>query len=146
MIMGWIRSMLGPFGVIMDFFAAHPEILTGILALWMLLYAAGRIQLVLIQRRTERLVINRARRLVAENPLLTLAELREAFLPTWQEEVKKWNFLFVPHKFDFWPVPASPKNVLVKFPISPEWLAKALDTNGIKVQGLPAKKILPAAK
>jgi hypothetical protein len=127
--------MLGPFVVIMDFFAAHPEFLTAILALWMLFYAAGLIQLKLIERRTARLVIDRSLRLVAANPQISLADLRANILPAWLDEINKWNFLFIPHKFDFWPVPVTPKNVQVKLPLSPEWLAKVLNTNGIILPG-----------
>ena len=135
MIMSWIRSMLGPFVVIMDFFSAHPEILTAILTLWMALYVAGRIQLKLIEQRTVRLVVDRSRRLVAANPQISLADLRAYIVPVWLEEVVKWNILFIPHKFDFWPVPVTPKNVQVKLPLSPEWLTNVLKTNGIILSG-----------
>ena len=135
MIMGWIRSMLGPFVVVLDFFSAHPELLTAILVLWMLIYAAGLIQLKLIERRTVRLVVDRSQRLVAANPQISLADLRAKLLPLWLEEMKNWNFLFIPHKFDFWPVPVTPKNLQVKLPLSPEWLLKVLNTNGIILPG-----------
>jgi hypothetical protein len=135
MIMSWIRSMLGPFVVIMDFFSAHPEILTAILTLWMALYVAGRIQLKLIEQRTVRLVVDRSRRLVAANPQISLADLRAYIVPVWLEEIVKWNILFIPHKFDFWPVPVTPKNVQVKLPLSPEWLTNVLKTNGIILSG-----------
>ena len=133
--MSWIRSMLGPFVVIMDFFSAHPEILTAILTLWMALYVAGRIQLKLIEQRTVRLVVDRSRRLVAANPQISLADLRAYIVPVWLEEIVKWNILFIPHKFDFWPVPVTPKNVQVKLPLSPEWLTNVLKTNGIILSG-----------
>ena len=135
MIMSWIRSMLGPFVVIMDFFSAHPEILTAILTLWMALYVAGRIQLKLIEQRTVRLVVDRSRRLVAANPQISLADLRAYIVPVWLEEIVKWNILFIPHTFDFWPVPVTPKNVQVKLPLSPEWLTNVLKTNGIILSG-----------
>jgi hypothetical protein len=137
MIMGWIRSMLGPLAVIMDFFSAHPEILTAILAVWMLIYAIGRIQLALIQQKTARLVVELSRSLVAANPQVSLADLREQLLPPWLEELKTWKYLFIPHKYDFWPVPASVKNVQIKFPMPPDWLNRVLKTNGILLQGAP---------
>ena len=138
MIMAWIRGNLGPLAAITDFFAAHPEIMTAILALWMVFYAAGRIQVKLIERRTALLVVERSRRLLAVDPQLTLAELREKILPAWLEELKNWKYFFVPHKYDFWPVPATPKNVQVKLPLSTEWLAKILKANGILLPGAVA--------
>ncbi len=146
MIMAWIRSMLGPFGVIMDFFAAHPEILTAILAVWMLLYVAGRIQLKLIEQRTAQLVIERTRRLIAADPAISFAALREKILPEWQEACQGWNYKFVPHKFEFWPVPATPKNVLVKLPLGPEWFATVLKTNGINLKDMPVEAATKRSK
>ncbi len=146
MIMTWIRGNLGPLAVIMDFFAAHPEILTAILALWMLIYAIGHIQVKMIESRTARLVIERCRLLMAADPQLSLAELREKILPAWLEEYKNWSFYFVPHKYDFWPVPATPKNVLVKLPLSNEWLARVLKRDGIILPSAVAEAPIKSAK
>jgi hypothetical protein len=139
MVMAWIRSSLGPFVVIMDFFAAHPEILTGILTFWMVFYAAGHYQMKAIERRTIRFVLERSRILVAANPQITLADLRARIIPPWLEEMKEWHFWFIPHKFDFYPVRVTPTTVQAKLPLSPEWLATVLMTNGIALVGEPVQ-------
>lgn len=135
MVMEIIRSMLGPLVVILDFFSTHPEILTVILALWMVSYAAGHYQMKAIERKTIRFVVDRSRLIVAANPQTSLAELRARILPVWLEEIKQWNFKFIPHKFDFWPVPMTPENVQLKLPLSHEWLAKVIKSNGISLSG-----------
>jgi len=135
MIMAMIRSSLGPLVAIMDYFAAHPEILTAILTTWMIFYATGHYQMKAIERRTIRFVLERGQILVAANPQITLADFRERILPIWLEEMKEWHYWFIPHKFDFYPVRVTPKSVQAKLPLSPEWLARVLKINGITLAG-----------
>jgi hypothetical protein len=143
MVMAWIRTMLGPLSLILDFFKAHPELLTAILLAWLLVNAAGRIQLKIIEDRTILLVTTQSRRLIALYPAISLVDLREKLLPLWNEEVKNWRFLFIPHKFDIWPVSVTPENILLKLPLSSEWLAGVLIKDGIAIQNTstaPGKK------
>jgi hypothetical protein len=146
MIIGWLRAMLGPLGVILDFFSAHYEILTVILSLWMLFYAAGHLQVKLIEKRTALLVVDWSQRLLAADPQISLADLHKRILSAWLEEFKNWKYYFVPHKFDFWPVPATSQNVQVKLPLSPEWVAKVLKKNGISLPSATAEASAAALK
>ncbi len=149
MIMSWLRSMLGPLAAVIDFFSAHPEIITIVLAIWMIFYIAGRIQLSRIRQKTVALVVEQGRRELALDPSISLVALREKLLARWQAEFAGWRYLFVPHKYEFWPVKASPKNVLVKMPFSPQWLHDELGRAGLNLpepEAAPGPAALPKGK
>ena len=127
MIISWVRTMLGPLlSTILDWFAAHPGIITAVIVVWMVFYLAGRIQLWRIRLRSVALVVEQSQRELAFDPSMSLAALQEKLLARWQAEFSGWRYWFVPNKYDFWPVKATPKNVLVKMPFTPEWLHAVL--------------------
>ena len=43
MVVSILRGMLGPFAFILDFILANPELMSGILGVWLAVYIAGRI-------------------------------------------------------------------------------------------------------
>ncbi len=131
MIISWVRTMLGPLSAILDWFSAHPGLITGILVVWLVLYVAGRIQLSRIRQRSAALVVAQSQHELAFDPSISLAVLRDRLLAQWQAEYAGWRFWFVPHKYEFWPVKATPRNVLVKMPFSPEWLHEVLTKAGV---------------
>jgi len=144
--MAWIRSMLGPLVVVMDFFSAHPEILTGILTVWMGFYAAGHYQMKAIEKRTIRLVLERGRLLISADPQISLVDLRARILPIWLDEMKEWKYWFIPHKFDFYPVRVTPENVQAKLDMTQEWLATILKKNDIILAGMVVDKTKSSSK
>ena len=131
MIISWVRTMLGPLSAILDWFSAHPGVITAVIVVWLAFYLAGRIQLWRIRLRTTALVVEQSRRELTFDPSMSLAALRDKLLARWQAEFSGWRYLFVPHKYDFWPVKATPGNVLVKMPFSPEWLHQVLTRAGV---------------
>jgi len=146
MIISWVRTMLGPLSAILDWFSAHPGIITAVLVVWFALYIAGRIQLSRIRQRTAALVVEQSRHELAFDPSISLAALREKLLARWQAEFAGWRYLFVPHKYEFWPVKATPGNVLVKMPFTPEWLHELLTKASVAHPEPPPPPAIPKIK
>jgi hypothetical protein len=133
MFMSWIRSMLGPFNAVLDFFSAHPEALTAILVVWAAIYYAGYLQLKHIEAKTRRLVLEESRTRLQAQPGASARELFESVYPRWASEFKSWKYLYIPHRWELWPVRPTETNVRVKLSLSPDWVADLLAKNGITV-------------
>jgi hypothetical protein len=130
MFLSWIRSMLGPFTVVLDYFAANPDRLSILLALWALVYFTGLVQLKRIESKTVSLVLQLSRPLIEANPNFTSEDLYQHIYPIWIEELKNWKYLYIPHKHDLWPVSVSLEHIQAKILFSPEWISKTLAKNG----------------
>lgn len=131
MLIGWIRAMLGPFNAVLDYFSAHPEALTALLAIWAGVYYIGYLQLKRIEAKTRTLVLKESRLRLQARPGASAQELFEAIYPLWVAEFQGWRFLYIPHRWDLWPVRPTEKNVTAKLALNPEWVADLLAKNGI---------------
>lgn len=141
MIEVFIRGMLGPFVPVLDFIEQNPIAVALILAVWLSIYVAGRVQLSQIERRTAALVLERSRTELAARPNISAISLYKKIYPLWEAELKKWGFWFIPHRLDLWPVPVKPATVLQKMTFSPEWIEQLLKTHEIVlVEKTPEKK------
>jgi hypothetical protein len=119
--------MLGPFTVVLDFLTAHPLLTSAILATWGIIYYAGRVQLKIIEAKTIKLIVSHCRILLVKDSGISATDLYSKIFPIWVQELKTWQYLFIPNKYDLWPVPVTVENVLVKIPISPRWISAILD-------------------
>ena len=134
MFLAFIRSMLGSLGrPVLDFMINHPSFVTGILAVWLGVFVAGRLQLRHIERKSVELVVEMGQELVARKPRITARGLYKRIYPRWCEAVRRWAW-FVPHRLDLWPVPVRPETVQQKLPFSPHWIAEALRQHGIQLE------------
>lgn len=126
-----LRSFLGPFTIILDFFATRPEWVTVFFSLYLGLYALGRLQLFGIRKRTHQLIEERCKEWLAAQPKASAKELYRRFYPIWETELSKWRYFFILNKYDLLPVSVTPKHVLVKIPLSPEYLHQYLEEIGL---------------
>ncbi len=134
MIEVMIRSMLGPAGgAVLDWLRSHPTVTNGILALFLIVYAMGRLQLRRIEQRTIQLVLEMSKEWLARKPNITASGLYKRIYPRWSEAVRHWG-LFIPHRLELWPVPVRPETVQSKLPLSPQWIAEVLAKHGIQLQ------------
>ena len=133
MFMAWIRSMLGPFTAVLDYFYIYPERLSLILLAWGLVYFTGLLQLKRIEAKTAALVLHHSRPLLQADPQLSAADLYQRLYPLWSAELKNWKYVFIPHKHDLWPVRVTLEHVLEKIPFSSDWISKILARDGILV-------------
>lgn len=134
MFISWIRSMLGPFNAVLDYFTEHPERLTILLAIWAVVYYLGYVQLKLIEAKTKKLVLRESSARLKTHPGASAKELYEAIYPQWAAEFKTWKYWYIPHRWDLWPVRPTEKNVNAKLVLTAEWLATLLEKNGISLQ------------
>lgn len=121
-----IRSFLGPFVVILDFFSTRPEWLAVIFGAYLLMYAAGKLQLKDIKQRTHRLIEERCKKWLAERPETSDEQLFKYFYPIWENELSKLRYLFILNRHDLWPVSVTPQHILEKIPLSADYLRKYL--------------------
>jgi len=129
-----IRSMLGSLGrPVLDFVINNPSLVTGILAVWLGLFVAGRLQLRRIEQKSAELVVEMGKELIASKPHITARGLYKRIYPRWCEAVRGWAW-FVPHRLDLWPMPVRPETVQQKFPFSPQWIAEVLRQHGIHLE------------
>jgi hypothetical protein len=133
MILQFVRGMLGSLGrPVLDFLLDNPPIVTGFLGVWLASFAAGRIQLERIKRKTADLVAREAAGHVSRKPHITSRGLYNRIYPQWAEVVSRWAW-FVPHRLDIWPVRATPEAVQEKFDFSPEWIFDVLRRHDIRL-------------
>lgn len=134
MLLAFIRSMLGSLGgPVLDFMLDNPALVTGLLAVWLGVFVAGRLQLRRIERKSVELVVEIGQELIAARPHVTASELYRRIYPQWSQSLRKWGW-FVPHRLDLWPVPVRPETIQQKLPFSPQWVAEVLRQQGIRLE------------
>jgi hypothetical protein len=133
MFLSFVRGMLGSLSPVLDFMIDHPVIVSGILAVWMGVFVAGRLQLWRIERKSEELVVEMGRELIAKKPHITARGLYRRIYPRWSELLRQWGW-FVPHRLELWPVPVRPETVQQRLPFSPQWIAQVLRRHDIKLE------------
>ncbi|MBE9473096.1 MAG: hypothetical protein IMY75_13465 [Chloroflexi bacterium] len=134
MFLAFIKSMLGSLGrPVLDFILDNPSFVTVILAVWLGVFAAGRLQLRRIEHKSVELVLEMGQELIAKKPHITARGLYKRIYPRWCEAVRGWAW-FVPHRLDLWPVPVRPETVQQKLPFSPQWIAEVLRQHDIRLE------------
>jgi len=134
MILAFVKGMLGNLGrPVLDFILDNPSFVTGVLAVWLGVFVAGRLQLRHIEQKSVELVVELGRELIAKKPHITASGLYKRIYPRWSQSLRKWGW-FVPHRLDLWPVPVRPETVQQKFPFSPQWIAEVLRQHGTPLE------------
>jgi len=134
MFLAFIKSMLGSLGrPVLDFMLNNPSFVTAILAVWLGVFVAGRLQLQHVEQKSVELVVEMGRELIAKKPHITARGLYKRIYPHWCKAVRGWAW-FVPHRLDLWPVPVRPETVQQKLPFSPQWIAEVLRRHGILLE------------
>jgi len=134
MFLAFIRSMLGSLGrPVLDFILDNPSFVTVILAVWLGVFVAGRLQLRHIEHKSVELVLEMGQELIAKKPHITARGLYKRIYPHWCEAMRGWAW-FVPHRLDLWPAPVRPETVQQKLPFSPQWIAEVLRQHDIRLE------------
>lgn len=122
--------MLGPLSPLLDFIFENPRIVNSILVAIVLIYIAGRVQLKIIQQKSESLVVELGREITRKKPHITKSGLFKKIYPQWSDAIRGWA-IFVPSKYDFYPVLVKPEIVKQKMDFSPDWMASVLNRHQI---------------
>lgn len=110
MFLGLLRTLLGPFAVILDWAEANPGLTGLVIFVWTAVWMSGRVQLARIERKTKELIASEADRLRELSPQLDAEELLSRVYPIWCTQLPTWA-LFIPHRLELWPVPVSIERV-----------------------------------
>lgn len=131
MIDAIIRGLLGRLEPIYDYVLSHPALVTVVFAIFVGIYLTGLFQLKYVEKKTREMVIALALELLKAKPNITASGIYKHVLPRWETKLKKWHILFIPHRLDIWPVPASPANIISKMKFSAEWVGDLLEEEKI---------------
>lgn len=135
-----LYTLIGSWGrAVIQWALANPVTVGLACGAWLLVLGAGKLQLKRIKDRTENLMLASARSALETDPRLSIDKLYERLYPAWVEMVRKTAF-FIPHRWEIWPMPATPKHVAGRLDFTPEWLGQHLLANGIRVRGVSPKK------
>lgn len=136
-------AMIGSWGrAVIRWALDNPYAVGGFLSLWMVLFLAGNWQLSRIKERTNKLVIDEAKRSLGETPGITVKQFYEKLKPSWDAMVKN-SALFIPHRWELWPMPATPGIVEKRIDFTPAWLGEFLWLEEIKMKGAKERDDLP---
>lgn len=126
MFLGLLRTVLGPFAVILDWAEANP-VPTGLMMFaWTAVWMSGRVQLARIERKTRELIASEAHRLREASPELDAEELLSRIYPLWCTQLPTWA-LFIPHRLELWPVPVSIERVKDRIGLSAQLVRDVLE-------------------
>lgn len=121
---------------------ANPAIIAAALLVWMGLLGAGKYQVQRLRRRTESLVLAAAHQSRATGKGLGAKDLYRNLYPEWSAMVRH-SALFIPHRLELWPVPASPARVQERIGFTPDWIHDFLTDQGFSVHGARTKASRP---
>ena len=121
-----IGDFLGPFVVILQYTKTRTGLIAIFFGSYLLTYALGILQIREIKNKTHQLIKEKYKEWQTSDPNLSDKKLFERFYPLWESELKKMRYLYIMNKHDLWPVKINPKNVLVKIPLSPEYIQEYL--------------------
>lgn len=134
-----LYTMVGEWGrAAIEWMLAHPAITGAGMLIWTTLFLAGKAQLRRVEARTLPLVLDEACQALAEKPGLTAEELYDHLYPAWCRMVRRTAW-FVPHRWEMWPLPASPAIVRDRMGFTPQWVARHLSEKGIRLHGMRPK-------
>ncbi len=126
-----LRSFLGPFTAVLDFFATRTEWLVLLFTVYLCTFAAGSWQLRAIKRRTHDLIDERCKRWLEDHPGASDENLFAYFYPLWEDELKKCGYVFILNKYDLLPVSVTPRHVLDKIVLTPAYLRQYINTGEV---------------
>lgn len=127
LIGNWGRAVIGwalenPFWVFLGF------------ALWLAVFGMGKLQLEGIRKKTEDWVLQTSRQIVADTPDISIDDLYERLYPRWVDHIRG-SAVFILHRWEIWPLPATPRFVKDRLDFTPGWLGSYLQANGLSVRG-----------
>lgn len=136
-------AMIGSWGrAVIRWALENPFTVGGFLTLWMVLFLSGTWQLNRIKERTSALSLREAKRLLKDNPEINIREFYNNVKPAWEQMVRD-SALFIPHRWELWPIPATPEIVQERVDFTPEWLGEFLWLEKIKMRGAKQRKDAP---
>jgi len=106
-------------------------------------FLSGKAQLRSIEKISTNYVIQKYEELTAHNRKIRLDQFFSAISGDW-ENIVKGKVLFVPHRFELWPMPASPKYLAKRLPLTENWVGKVLIENGKELKDPNMVKIRKA--
>ena len=118
--------MLGPFVIILQFTRTRTGLITVLFGSYLLIYGLGVLQIKEIKKKTHQLIEEKYKEWKISEPGLSKKKLFERFIPFWESELKKMPYLYIMNKHDLWPVRIKPDNVLIKIPLSPDYIKQHL--------------------
>lgn len=135
MIGSWGRAVIG-------WALENPTPVGAFFTVWLVLFAASQWQLNRIKERTNILAIEQAQKQLGDNPSITVKQFYEALRPAWEQMVRA-SALFIPHRWELWPLPATPGIVEQRIDFSEEWLGEFLWLEEIKMRGAKPREDAP---
>ncbi len=103
-------------------------------ALWLAIFGMGKLQLKRIREKTEAWVLPTSRQIVADTPDISIDDLYEHLYPRWVNHIRG-SAVFILHRWEIWPLPATPRFVKDRLDFTPGWLGSFLQANGLSVRG-----------
>lgn len=130
-----LYAILGPWGrAVIEWLLDHPAVLGSILSVWLLLMLWSERSLRKVQSRTSALVLDGAREALVKDPDLSAGRIYDQLYPQWCDMVRK-TATIIPHRWELWPLPATPSTVRDRIGFTPLWLWNHLVTNGVRPSG-----------
>lgn len=138
MLEGLFYAMIGKWGLaVIDFATDNPTVILVIASLWLATFFLGRYQLNSIRAKTETWILESTNHILSETPGISVSKLYDQLYSTWETNLKGSAY-FIMHRWEIWPVPATPRFVKDRIDFNPEWLGGFLWANGIKLPGSKA--------
>jgi hypothetical protein len=138
MLEGLFYALIGKWGLaVIDFATNNPGLILAACGLWLSIFILGKYQLNSIQKKTEAWLLDSSKRILADKPKINAEKLFEQLYPEWENNLRGSAY-FIMHRWEIWPVPATPRFVKDRIHFTPEWLGGFLWANGIKLPGSKA--------
>jgi len=135
MIEGLLYAMIGDWGLaVINFATENPGWILLATGAWATMFGLGKLQLKSIHTKTESWVLESSKQIVIDSPSITVDKLYEQLYPEWVQNLRG-SAAFILHRWEIWPVPATPRFVKDRIDFTPEWLGGYLWANGLKVRG-----------
>lgn len=135
MIEGLLHAMIGDWGLaVINWTTNNPGWIVAGFSAWATIFALGKLQLKSIRTKTETWTLESSRHILTQSPGIPLQKLYDQLYPEWVKNLRG-TAVFIPHRWEIWPVPATPRFVKDRIDFSAEWLGGFLWANGIKLPG-----------
>jgi hypothetical protein len=135
MLEGLFYTMIGSWGLaVIEWATSNPTpALVGI-GIWGAMFILGKIQLNNIRSKTNAWVLESTQSILTETPKIPIDKLYEMLYPGWVNNLRG-SAVYILHRWEIFPVPATPRFVKDRIDFTPEWLGGFLWANGIKLPG-----------
>jgi len=114
-----------------------------VFSVWLIIFLLGKSQLRSIEKISASYIIQKYEELAAHNRKIRLGQFFSAISGDW-EKVVKGKVLFVPHRYELWPMPASPKYLAKRLPFTENWVGKVLVEHNMELKDPKMEKIRKA--